>query len=112
MFTSFAGSITPIKSKDLQATDIDSNDAHIKYTIKRDPTNGRLRLNRAGNTGRQTVSVRGPIRYFYQADIDNGLLDYQHMAGDTTGVITFKFDVSDPEGNPLIDQIFYITVLG
>ncbi|XP_069123568.1 extracellular matrix organizing protein FRAS1-like [Argopecten irradians] len=106
-----SGSITPIKSKDLQATDIDSNDARIKYTIKRDPTSGRLRLNRSGNPEPQTVSVHGPIRHFYQADIDNGLLEYQNMAGETTGVITFKFDVSDPEGNPLIDQIFYITVL-
>ncbi|XP_033757797.1 extracellular matrix protein FRAS1-like [Pecten maximus] len=104
-------SITPIKSKDLQATDIDSNDARIKYTIKRDPTSGRLRLNRSGNPDPQTVSIHGPIHHFYQADIDNGLLEYQNMAGETTGVITFKFDVSDPEGNPLIDQIFYITVL-
>lgn len=107
-----SGSTTPIKSKDLRSTDIDSDDSKLKYTIKRDPAGGRVRMYRRDRVKPQIISTSGNFKSFLQEDIDNGLLEYQHRSGEITGVITFKFDVADPEGNVLIDKIFYITVLG
>ncbi|VDI42839.1 Hypothetical predicted protein [Mytilus galloprovincialis] len=103
-----AGSTIPIKSQDLKATDIDSDDKKLTYTLTRDPTGGRLLIS---NQNRKVpVSTRGPIKSFTQLDVDQGHLKFEHPNGEITGVLTFKFDVSDPEGNKLIDQIFYITV--
>lgn len=78
--------------------------------MTRDPTGGRLLIS---NQNRKVpVSTRGPIKSFTQLDVDQGHLKFEHPNGEITGVLTFKFDVSDPEGNKLIDQIFYITVTG
>lgn len=41
-----------------------------------------------------------------------GHVEYRHVRGETTGNIVFKFTASDLEGNDLIDQDFYITILG
>ena len=104
------GSTLAIKSQDLKATDIDSDDNKLKYTITRDPTGGHLLLRMENR--KVPVSTRGPVNSFTQTDIDQGRLEFEHPPGEITGVITFKFDVADPEENKLIDQIFYITVLG
>ncbi|KAK3090989.1 hypothetical protein FSP39_016284, partial [Pinctada imbricata] len=104
-----SGSSTPIKSQDLQATDLDSDDSQIKFTIKRDVTAGELIINKGNNP--QTIALNGPVQSFKQFDINNGYISYVHHSGQQAGVVTFKFDVEDPEGNQLIDQIFYITVL-
>ncbi|XP_029574000.1 extracellular matrix organizing protein FRAS1 [Salmo trutta] len=40
-----------------------------------------------------------------------GLLEYSHEKGDEGGSISFKFNLVDPEGNKLIDQSFYISII-
>ncbi|KAL5018410.1 hypothetical protein ScPMuIL_004132 [Solemya velum] len=104
-----AGSTMPIKSKDLKATDIDSEDSKIKFTITQNPSAGVLRLNKKGHIF--TLLSQGPRKVFKQSDVDRGYLEYVHSTEDMTGNIVFKFTVSDPEGNDLIDQSFHITVL-
>lgn len=41
-----------------------------------------------------------------------GLLQYSHEKGEKGGSLSFKFNLVDPEGNKLIDQSFFISVLG
>lgn len=41
-----------------------------------------------------------------------GLLHYSHEKGQKGGSLSFKFNLLDPEGNKLIDQSFFISVLG
>lgn len=41
-----------------------------------------------------------------------GLLQYSHDKGQKGGSLSFKFSLVDPEGNKLIDQSFFISVLG
>lgn len=40
-----------------------------------------------------------------------GLLQYSHEKGEKGGSLSFKFNLVDPEGNKLIDQSFFISVL-
>lgn len=42
----------------------------------------------------------------------SGLLQYSHEKGEKGGSLSFKFNLLDPEGNKLIDQSFFISVLG
>ncbi|XP_048248290.1 extracellular matrix organizing protein FRAS1-like isoform X2 [Haliotis rufescens] len=104
-----SGSTTPLRPHILKATDVDSDDAAIIYTLRRDPSAGHLLYKKGGTQYR--LSSGGRARSFTQADIDNGYILYSHELGDPTGNIIFKFKLSDPEGNELIDQDFYITVL-
>lgn len=41
-----------------------------------------------------------------------GHIEYMHEVGEMTGTLLFKFKLSDTEGNELIDQDFFITVMG
>lgn len=41
-----------------------------------------------------------------------GLLQYSHEKGQKGGSLSFKFNLVDPQGNKLIDQSFFISVLG
>lgn len=41
-----------------------------------------------------------------------GSLQYSHEKGEKGGSLSFKFNLVDPEGNKLIDQSFFISVLG
>lgn len=41
-----------------------------------------------------------------------GLLQFIHEKGQKGGSLSFKFNLVDPEGNKLIDQSFFISVLG
>lgn len=104
------GSSTFIKSKDLQSTDIDSEDSMLLYTITQDSPAGHLQYVKGGHSER--ISSKGPIRTFLQSDINSGYIQYVHQSGEMTGVVLFKFDVEDSEGNKLIDQDFFITVIG
>ncbi|KAK7498552.1 hypothetical protein BaRGS_00010212, partial [Batillaria attramentaria] len=63
------GSSTSITPADLRATDMDSEDSEILYTMKKNPTAGRLqRRDKAGLT--YTLTVEGPHSTFTQNDID------------------------------------------
>lgn len=106
----FIGSSTFIKSKDLQSTDIDSEDSMLLYTITQDSPAGHLQYVKGGHS--ELISSKGPIRTFLQSDINSGYIQYVHQSGEMTGVVLFKFDVEDSEGNKLIDQDFFITVIG
>ncbi|XP_053388167.1 extracellular matrix organizing protein FRAS1-like isoform X2 [Mercenaria mercenaria] len=104
-----AGTTTTIRPADLRSTDVDSDDSYLIYTVTRDPRIGAIYLTAKGR--QLPVTSRGPVKTFTQADIDNGNVEYRHVRGETTGNIVFKFTVSDLEGNDLIDQDFYITIL-
>lgn len=41
-----------------------------------------------------------------------GHVEYIHEKGESGGSFSFKFNLVDPEGNRVIDQSFFISVLG
>lgn len=41
-----------------------------------------------------------------------GYVQYKHKKGESGGSFALKFDVVDTEDNALIDQSFYISILG
>jgi len=69
--SSSPGSTTTIKPSDLRATDVDSDDSDIIYTMKKNPTAGRLQY-RAPDGTTSVLTVEGPRSVFTQDDIDHG----------------------------------------
>uniref|UniRef100_A0AAX7USN5 Fraser extracellular matrix complex subunit 1 n=1 Tax=Astatotilapia calliptera TaxID=8154 RepID=A0AAX7USN5_ASTCA len=104
-----AGSSSKITEQNLKGTDIDSDHLKLRYILTKDPPVGKLQLNRSSRA--ESVSVRGPIQSFTQEDVNKGLLQYSHEKGEKGGSLSFKFNLLDPEGNKLIDQSFFISVL-
>ncbi|MBZ3891170.1 Extracellular matrix protein FRAS1 [Sciurus carolinensis] len=104
-----AGSVARITEQHLKVTDIDSDDRQVMYIMKEDPGAGRLQKVKQDNL--EQISVKGPIRSFTQADINQGQVEFSHGTGEPGGSFAFKFDVVDGEGNKLIDQSFSISVL-
>nr|XP_014352206.1 PREDICTED: extracellular matrix protein FRAS1-like [Latimeria chalumnae] len=104
-----AGSVAQITDQHLKATDIDSDDPKLKFVLSKDPTVGRLQMVKNGNL--LQISVKGPIKSFTQTDINKGYVEYKHEKGEPGGSFAFKFDVADAEGNKLIEQSFFISVL-
>uniref|UniRef100_A0AAX7VKR4 Fraser extracellular matrix complex subunit 1 n=1 Tax=Astatotilapia calliptera TaxID=8154 RepID=A0AAX7VKR4_ASTCA len=101
-----AGSSSKITEQNLKGTDIDSDHLKLRYILTKDPPVGKLQLNRSSRA--ESVSVRGPIQSFTQEDVNKG---YSHEKGEKGGSLSFKFNLLDPEGNKLIDQSFFISVL-
>lgn len=105
-----AGSSSKITEQNLKATDVDSDSLKIRYTLTKDPPAGKLQLSRS--EGRvEKVSAKGPVQSFTQDDVNKGLLHYGHEKGEKGGSLSLKFNLVDPEGNKLIDQSFFISVL-
>ncbi|XP_041084402.1 extracellular matrix organizing protein FRAS1-like isoform X2 [Polyodon spathula] len=104
-----AGSVAKITDQHLKATDIDSDEMKVRYTMTKDPTVGRLQLSKNGNLVQ--ISIKGPVKSFMQADINKGFVEYRHEKGESGGSFAFEFDLADLEGNKLIDQSFYISIL-
>ncbi|KAM3867993.1 extracellular matrix organizing protein FRAS1 [Diretmus argenteus] len=104
-----AGSSSKITEQNLKGTDIDSDSLKLRYILTKDPPAGRLQVSRSGRPER--VSVKGPVQSFTQEDVGKGLLEYSHDKGEKGGSLSFKFNLVDPEGNKLIDQSFFISVL-
>ncbi|XP_053317651.1 extracellular matrix organizing protein FRAS1 [Spea bombifrons] len=104
-----AGSVATITDQHLKGTDVDSDDAKLRYVMKKDPAVGKLQMSRNNNPVQ--ISVKGPISSFTQVDINKGFVQYKHMKGQPGGSFSFKFDVIDSEENKLIDQSFYISIL-
>ncbi|KAL4623271.1 extracellular matrix protein FRAS1, partial [Arapaima gigas] len=104
-----AGSTAKITDRHLKGTDVDSDDLKLRYVMTKDPTAGRLQISRNGN--KLQISVKGPIKGFTQEEINKGLVEYQHEKGAKGGRFEFKFDLIDPEGNKIIDQSFFISIL-
>ncbi|XP_025062352.1 extracellular matrix protein FRAS1 isoform X12 [Alligator sinensis] len=105
-----AGSVARITDQHLKAADIDSDDLKLRYVMKKDPSSGRLQLTKIDNLVQ--ISVKGPVKSFTQVDINKGQVEYSHEKGEPGGSFAFNFDVIDAEGNKLMDQSFYISVLG
>ncbi|XP_029456255.1 extracellular matrix protein FRAS1 isoform X2 [Rhinatrema bivittatum] len=104
-----AGSGARITEQHLKATDIDSDDLKVRYVLKKDPLVGHLQMARSETL--VPISVKGPVKSFTQVEINKGQVEYRHEKGEPGGSFAFKFDVVDAEGNELIDQSFYISVL-
>uniref|UniRef100_A0A8D0CH89 Fraser extracellular matrix complex subunit 1 n=1 Tax=Scleropages formosus TaxID=113540 RepID=A0A8D0CH89_SCLFO len=104
-----AGSASKITDQHLKGTDVDSDNLKLRYVMTKDPTAGRLQLSRNGN--KIQISVKGPVKSFIQEEINKGFVEYQHEKGAKSGSIEFKFNLIDPEGNKLIDQSFFISIL-
>ena len=82
----------------------------LLFTITQDTPAGHLQFVKGGNS--ELISSKGPIKTFLQSDINSGYIQFVHQSGEMTGVVLFKFDVEDSEGNKLIDQDFFITIIG
>ncbi|KAG3276368.1 Fraser extracellular matrix complex subunit 1 [Ictidomys tridecemlineatus] len=104
-----AGSVARITEQHLKVTDTDSDDRQVMYIMKEDPGAGRLQ--KVKHDSLEQVSVKGPIRSFTQADINQGQIEFSHGTGEPGGSFAFKFDVVDGEGNKLTDQSFSISIL-
>lgn len=53
---------------------------------------------------------RDPQQYY--VFLTSGFVEYIHEKGENGGSFSFKFYLEDPEGNKIIDESFFITVLG
>ncbi|TMS03411.1 Extracellular matrix protein FRAS1 [Larimichthys crocea] len=104
-----AGSSSKITEQNLKGTDIDSDTLKLRYVLTKDLPTGKLQLNKNGRV--EKISVKGPVQSFTQDDVNKGLLQYSHEKGEKGGSLSFKFNLVDPEGNKLIDQSFFISVL-
>jgi len=98
----------------LQVTDNDHTAAALTFTLKTVTVNGTLWLDADGSgtiNGEETaLNARDT---FTQADIDNGILEYQHDGSETTSD-SLIFTVSDGADNPegtIDDTTFAITVV-
>ncbi|GAB0189453.1 extracellular matrix organizing protein FRAS1 [Grus japonensis] len=103
------GSAAHLTDQHLKAAALYSDDATIRFVVKKDPSVGQLQLTKTDNPVR--ISVKGPVKSFTQADINKGHVLYSHKKGDPGGNFAFAFDVIDADGNKLSDQVFSISVL-
>jgi hypothetical protein len=90
------GAFAAITSAVLLTTDVDNTPAQLTYTITTGPSNGTLR-----RSGTATTS-------FTQADVNAGLITYQHNNSATTSD-SFSFTVNDGQGTSTT-ATFNITV--
>uniref|UniRef100_A0A3B3VXF3 Fraser extracellular matrix complex subunit 1 n=1 Tax=Poecilia latipinna TaxID=48699 RepID=A0A3B3VXF3_9TELE len=97
-----------ISEQNLKGSDVDSDNLKLRYILTKDPPAGKLQLGRGSHV--EKVSVKGPVQSFTQEDV-NQLLRFSHEKGEKGGSLSFKFNLVDPEGNKLIDQSFFISVL-
>ncbi|XP_042580368.1 extracellular matrix organizing protein FRAS1-like [Cyprinus carpio] len=104
-----AGSSSKITEQHLKGTDIDSDNLKLRFTLTKDLSVGSLLLNTGRNKAH--ISVKGPVTSFTQDDINKGHVEYIHEKGESGGSFSFKFNLEDPEGNRVIDQSFFISVL-
>ncbi|CAN9512669.1 unnamed protein product [Ophioblennius macclurei] len=104
-----AGSSSKVTEQNLKGTDVDSDNLKLRYILTKDPLMGKVQLSKGGRV--EKISVKGPVQSFTQDDINKGLLHYSHEKGEKGGSVSFKFNLVDPEGNKLIDQSFFISVL-
>lgn len=85
----------------LSATDLDTEDGTLLYTITSGVTNGRLE---------NSDNPESPINCFTQQDLDDGKIKYIND-GSNTITDSFSFKVSDDTIYELTGQIFNITII-
>ncbi|XP_078259348.1 FRAS1-related extracellular matrix protein 2-like [Rhinoraja longicauda] len=100
------GETRTVGAKVLKATDLDSDDEGLVYTVRYGPSHGLLqrRLPSGG-----LANVTGGMN-FTQADVDQDVIQYSHTGQHGVRDL-LKFDVTDGL-NPLIDRYFYVTIGG
>ena len=94
------GATLVLTAAQLSATDTDTDDATLVFTVKSLPANGQLQ--------REATSL-GVNDTFTQQDISDGKIRYIHD-GSTTISDSFTFTVKDPAGNETGNESFAITV--
>ncbi|XP_072171221.1 extracellular matrix protein 3-like [Diadema setosum] len=100
------GDIRVINNRILKATDLDSPDSNLTYTVRFGPDQGLLqRLDKFDGSVVQNITLG---MNFTQWEVDNGRIRYVHT-GATGGRDLIKFDITDGE-NPLIDRYFYVSI--
>uniref|UniRef100_A0A672MQB1 Extracellular matrix protein FRAS1-like n=1 Tax=Sinocyclocheilus grahami TaxID=75366 RepID=A0A672MQB1_SINGR len=104
-----SGSSSKITEQHLKGMDVDSDNLKLRFTLTKDLSVGSLLLNTGRNKAQ--ISVKGPVTSFTQDDINKGHVEYIHEKGESGGSFSFKFNLEDPEGNRVIDQSFFISVL-
>ncbi len=93
------GALGTIGSAVLQVTDTEDDASGLTYTVSTLPSNGTLRLNGFALNG---------VSSFTQADLDNGLLTYEHDGSETL-TDSFTFTVADSEGASF-SNVFNFTI--
>uniref|UniRef100_A0A4W4DQF0 VWFC domain-containing protein n=1 Tax=Electrophorus electricus TaxID=8005 RepID=A0A4W4DQF0_ELEEL len=104
-----AGSSSKITEQQLRGTDMDSDDLKLRFTLTQDLGTGTLQLTKGWS--KVQISAKGPIKSFTQEDINKGFVTYVHEKGENRGSLSFKFNLEDPEGNKVIDESFFISIL-
>ena len=100
------GDIRVLTNRILKATDLDSSDSNLTYSIRFGPERGYLqRLDKFTGLPLENITVG---MNFTQWEIDNQRIRYIHTSNEG-GRDLIKFDVTDGK-NPLIDRYFYVTV--
>ncbi|GFY74626.1 extracellular matrix protein FRAS1 [Trichonephila inaurata madagascariensis] len=105
------GNSSIITNATLCASDADSPDNLLTYSLISDPTSGQLQLFHNGE-----YRILSSNRYisnldsFTQDDINHQKLKYQHNMGEPLGMHYFKFNIKDPANNTLLDQALFITI--
>ena len=94
------GASVSISNVQLAVSDVDNTPAQLVYTVTSIPANGALRSNGVA------VVTNGT---FTQADINAGLLTYQHNGSETLSD-NFTFTVTDGAGGAIGSSTFAITV--
>ncbi|MBF0185981.1 MAG: tandem-95 repeat protein, partial [Magnetococcales bacterium] len=94
------GAALLIDNSRLQVSDVDNTIWELSYTISQLPSNGTLLI------GGVAVALNG---VFTQADIDAGLLRYQHDGSETL-TDTFRFAVNDGAGGLIATNHFDFTI--
>ncbi|GFY26068.1 extracellular matrix protein FRAS1 [Trichonephila clavipes] len=105
------GNSSIITNATLCASDADSPNNLLTYSLISDPTSGQLQLFHNGE-----YRILSSDRYisnldsFTQDDINHQKLKYQHNMGEPLGMHYFKFNIKDPANNTLLDQALFITI--
>lgn len=92
----YKGGLTVVNIDNLSATDADTDDAALIYTITSPLSHGYLELTSASGVS---------INQFTQQDLLDNIIRHVHDGSDTT-YDEFTFTVSDPTGNALTNQLF------
>ena len=102
--TLITGGSIVFQTSHLNATDVETADASLTYTIGSVPTQGQLILDNGSST---TTLTSGST--FTQADVNNGNLAYVH-AGSGTTPDSFTFTLTDGHGAVSTSSSFNLTV--
>lgn len=105
------GGLDTILNSELNEGDPDSSGAELTFSLDTVPSYGVLWVDTDNNNvvtsgSEAALLINGT---FTQADIDNGLLKYQHGGGQFLSD-SFQFDVSDGGALPLTNQTFVFTI--